>query len=212
MPSGGGAPSDAGAPSKAGTPSTGGTKNATGGQPDEGGTGGTSTSAGGDGGTAPTAGSGEGGGAGEVGASGGGGAGEGSGAGDSCADFPVTVTMGPTIGVGTTGAIICMDTCRITTNTYSDGEGACPQNAGQVRFFTDTQGENVAHRANMPDGWEWDSASAGDIDESFPNTLTGVPSDSEVTGVVISPEQVDYTVVFTFHADGTFTVTSFTES
>jgi hypothetical protein len=119
--------------------------------------------------------------------------------------------MGETIGLGTTGAIICLDTCRITTNTFSDGAGACPAEAGQVRFYTDV-GQDVTNRANMPDGWSWDSASAGTINSSFSYSLEGIPSDTSVTGVIVSPDEVQYTVVFSFSGDGELTVTSFTEN
>lgn len=204
----GGAPSEAGSPGKAGTTSGGGTKNGGGGEPSEGGS--TGTPMGGDGGTAVAGGAGETGIAGEAGMSGGAGGGS-PGPGNTCEDFPVTVTMGETIGIGSTGALICLDPCRITSNTFSDGADACPNEAGQVRFFTDA-GQSVSNRANMPSGWEWDSASAGTINESFTYVLENIPSETTVTAVLISAEQVEYTVVFSFSGDGQLTVTSFTET
>lgn len=205
----GGAPSEAGSPGKAGTPSGGGTKNDTGGQPGDAGSG--SMVMGGEGGTGTGAvgGSGDSGSAGEIGMGGGaGGYGPGPGSGDSCEDFPVTVTMGETIGLGTTGAIICLDTCRITTNTFSDGAGACPAEVGQVGFYTEV-GQQVTNRAGLPEGWSWDSASAGTINSY---SLDGIPSDTSVTGVIVSLDEVEYTVVFSFSGDGKLTVTSFTET
>lgn len=54
-----------------------------------------------------------------------------------CSEFPVTLTSGPTISPTQTGIVLCDAAdailCRATTNTYSDGAGACE--AGHEAFF-----------------------------------------------------------------------------
>ena len=155
---------------------------------------------------------------GETGSPGGAPTGEGGGAGaggdpvdpNLCENFPVTVTGGETIQVDVTGAILCLDPCRITTNTYSDGDGACGSQTGQLRFFIDTSpGSNYA---NLQSDWAWESSSAGNINQSFSYSLEAIPSETVVTAVVSAPDQTEYTVVFSFPGNGQITITSFTEN
>jgi hypothetical protein len=154
---------------------------------------------------------------GETGSPGGAPTGEGGGAGagsepvdpNLCENFPVTVTGGPTISLGVTGAVLCLDPCRVTTNTYSDGEGAC--NGNQLGFFVDS-GQSPSNWATVSSTWTWESASAGTINQNFSYYLDAVPSETVVTAVVSAPDQTEYTVVFSFPGNGQITITSFTEN
>jgi hypothetical protein len=126
-----------------------------------------------------------------------------------CENFPVTVTGGPTISPTTTGAVLCLDPCRVTTNTYSDGEGAC--SGDQLGFFMDS-GQSPSNRATVSPTWTWESASAGTINQNFSYYLDAVPSETVVTAVVSAPDQTEYTVVFSFPGNGQITITSFSEN
>lgn len=134
-----------------------------------------------------------------------------SGAQNSCENFPTTVTLGPTIALNQTGAIVCLDMCRITTNTYSDGEGACANADTGIRFFYDSSNAG-SYRANLLSTWAFTSATAGTINESFTYSLDAIPSGTEVTAVLSAPGNVQYTVVFEFEGANTFTITSFEQN
>lgn len=202
------------------------------GDPGDGGTPstGASSNTGGKAGSAGAAGSGEGGEIGSMGGTstgdggetsspGGGPSGEGGAGGGGgepvdpnlCENFPVTVTGGPTIQLNVTGAILCLDPCRVTTNTYSDGEGACGAQAGQLRFFIDGD-QSPSNYASLLSDWTWESASAGTIDQSFPYYLNDIPGETEITAVVSDADQGEYTVVFSLPGNGQITITSFSEN
>jgi hypothetical protein len=210
---GGGDDGEAGESSQAGGDSKGGSLNAGGG--DSGDAGSTMTP---EGGSAPTAGA-DSGNAGETNggsATGGAGGAGGSDGGNgldpmstACNDFPATVELGPTIGLGQTGAILCYhaatEACRLTTNTYSDGENPCPS-GDDILFFSEAVANNSV---NLPQGWEFVSASDGMLNQGLNNFLNMVPEDTEITAVIKSPDAVEYTVIFTFDGGGQFTITSF---
>ena len=197
-----------GSGAKGGTPNGGGAKSSAGEPGDVAGGG---SGAGGEPGADAGAGGSLAGAGGAVGQNGGAGGGGPGGDVNACESFPVTVTLGPTIQQTVTGAIICLDACRITTNTYSDGDDACPALANGPRFFEDSSanGENFA---NLQSTWEWVSATAGTINADFKYSLGALPEGTEVTAVISSADQTEYTVVFTFEGGGELTVTSFTET
>lgn len=133
------------------------------------------------------------------------------GADNTCESFPVTVTLGPTIVLNQTGAIVCLDMCRITTNTYSDGDGACANADTGISFFYDSS-SGGSYRAYLQSTWEFVSASAGTINQSFAYSLEAIPSGTAVTAVLGAPGNVEYTVVFEFEGGSEFTITSFTQN
>lgn len=159
---------------------------------------------------------GETGGGGVPGSSGSGAGGEGGGGNppvdpNLCESFPVTVELGATIGLGQKGAIICLDPCRVTTNTYSDGQGACSDESPAVRFFTDSA-QGGSYRANLSEGLQWDTVSAGEIDEQFPTELDTIPAATAITAVIAGADDSEYTVVFEFDDVDHLTITSFAEN
>lgn len=133
------------------------------------------------------------------------------GAQNACENFPATVTLGPTIVLNQTGAIVCLDTCRITTNTYSDGEGACADADTGIRFFYNSQ-DGGSYHASLLNTWAFVSATAGTINQSFTYVLESIPSGTAVTAVLSAPGNVEYTVVFEFEGANTFTITSFEQN
>lgn len=127
----------------------------------------------------------------------------------ACVDFPATVTLGETIDPTTTGAILCYsestESCRLTTNTYSDGTNPCPAVDSAAGFFAAAAG----NRVQLPSTWTIESSTAGTIDATFPYYMTQVPTGQAVTTVIRSPSNAAYTVVYSFDGAGQLTMTSF---
>jgi hypothetical protein len=124
----------------------------------------------------------------------------------SCDDFPATVEMGPTIAVDTTGAVLCADVCRVTSNTYSDGINPCADEDFILGFFS-SEGQNWVR---VIGALEIVSTSAGTLDPTF---VDDVPAGEGVTVVIENTDTTaEYTVVFEFDESGELTVTSFSEN
>ena len=127
----------------------------------------------------------------------------------ACVDFPATVTLGETIDPTTTGAILCYsestESCRLTTNTYSDGTNPCPAADSVAGFFAAASG----NRVQLPSTWTIESSTAGTIDTTFPYYMTQVPTGQAVTTVIRSPSNAAYTVDYSFDGAGQLTMTSF---
>ncbi len=127
----------------------------------------------------------------------------------ACTEFPETVALGATIDPSINGAVLCYsevsESCRLTTNTYSDGTNPCPTTDSIVGFFGGASDNYV----RLPSTWTIDTSTAGMIEPSFPYVLTLVPTGESVTMTITSPIDATYTVVFSFETGGMFTMTSF---
>ena len=134
----------------------------------------------------------------------------------ACSAFPETVAMGPTIGLGQTGAVLCFsmddDSCRLTTNTYSDGENPCPSESNLVAFYGVAAMSEYHLFAGYP-GFldaEVTSITAGAIDQDYSHIVTEIPESTSVTAVIEAGGRT-FEVVFTFDGSS-LTVTSFEEA
>jgi hypothetical protein len=198
--SGKGGSSGSGSGGEAGTPGKGGSAGTAGA-----GEGGAPAGSDGGGGGTPT---GEAGGAGTPSAEGGSGGG-GNGLDElstSCDDFPATIEMGPTITEGTTGAVLCSDTCRVTSNSYGDGVNPCA-NEDRILGFYSSEAQNII---SLIDPHEFVSTSAGTLDPTY---IDDVPTGEAVTVVIENTDTTaEYTVVFEFDGNGELTITSFSEN
>lgn len=190
-PSSGGDAGTSGASGDAGTPGAGGDAGSpgAGGDAGSGGSGGSSAGSGGSGGSDPQS--------------------------TACSDFPAAVTLGESFVLDTYGAVVCTledeQTCRLTTNTYTDGTNPCATADTIVSFFTTEPGTaNVEHYVNANSTWHIVSTTAGTINTSFDYVLEDVPSGQSVTIVIRSPGNDEYEVVFQFENDRSFTLTSIT--
>jgi len=132
----------------------------------------------------------------------------------ACGDFPATVTLGESIQLNTTGAILCFDpgtaACRLTTNTFSDGTNPCANSDIAALFFSSTGSNVLSTPSATGNVWHIVSISDGTLDANYVDDLTT----SEVVTAVIEDvgASVQYTLVFVFNGGTSFTLTSFTQT
>jgi len=127
----------------------------------------------------------------------------------ACADLPASVTLGAALELNSFGAVLCAAAtaeCRLTTNTFSDGPNPC-EFADNVGFFKELEG---ARSLMLNNGWTIASATAGTIDGTE-TALTAIPVGTEITAVIVAPDDAEYDVTFTFGAGQAFTLTAVTE-
>ncbi|MFN0252738.1 MAG: hypothetical protein ACKV2T_38040 [Kofleriaceae bacterium] len=125
----------------------------------------------------------------------------------TCAALPVTVTLGPSIAAGTTGAVVCLEgtNCRLTTNVYSDGTNPCAETNVAVRFFN----MGTSNRIFPPGTWTLVSSSSGTFNAQG---ISDIPSSTSTTAVLNrTSDNAQYTAVFTFNGGANFTLTSFAQ-
>lgn len=203
--SGKGGSSGSGSGGEAGVPAKGGTTGTGAGGAGEGGEGGAPVGSDGGGAGSPTGEAGSGGAPLGEGGSGGGGNGLDE-LSTSCDDFPATIEMGPTVSLETSGAVLCADVCRVTSNAYSDGVNPCA-NEDRILGFYSSDAQNII---SLIDPLEFVSTSAGTLDPTY---IDDVPTGEAVTVVIENTDTTaEYTVVFEFEGNGELTVTSFSEN
>lgn len=153
----------------------------------------------------------------------GGGDGDGDGGGDAgtdggntqdtqstpCSALPVTITLGETIQVNTTGAVLCVnlasDQCRLTTNTYSDGVNPCPEEDTVAVFMSGAT--NVLSVPGYMGSWRIVWISHGTLD---PQWVSSLPTGEPVTASLKpSDDGPEYALNFQFNGDNTFTLNTF---
>ncbi len=91
--------------------------------------------------------------------------------------FPATVEMGPTVSEDTSGAVLCADVCRVTSNAYSDGVNPCA-NEDRILGFYSSDAQNII---SLIDPLEFVSTSAGTLDPTY---IDDVPTGEAVTVVI----------------------------
>ena len=120
-------------------------------------------------------------------------------AGIDCDEFPGTLTSGPSISATQTGVVMCdpnvAASCRVTSNTYSDGEGACPVGTGIFFFGIDSSGGGSRRLGlSNTDQWSIVSTSHGTANDFGVEDL---PDATEIT-IVFAYSKSTYQLVFEF--------------